>query len=94
MSDVDSPLFCDRCSKELIPGTGDFYLVRIEPLADPFPPIFDDEDLSRDPREEIVRLIEQSRELSDQELLDQVYRRLTIYLCLRCYSEWIERPAG
>jgi hypothetical protein len=94
MSNDDTPLFCDRCAKQLVPGKGDFYVVRIEAVADPSPPVFDDEDLEKDPREEIDRLIEQSRELTEQELLDQVFRRVTIYLCLRCYREWIEHPAG
>ena len=94
MSNHDLPLFCDRCAKQLVPGKGDFYVVRIEAMADPSPPVFDEDDLARDPRQEIDRLIEQSRDLSPQELLDQVYRRVMIYLCLRCYHEWIEHPAG
>ena len=94
MSDQDTPLFCDRCSRQLLPGKGDFYVVRIEAVADPSPPVFDEEDLTRDPQQEIDRLIEQTKDLSPQELLDQVYRRVTIYLCLQCYSDWIERPAG
>jgi hypothetical protein len=94
MPNDDTPLFCDRCARQLIPGKGDFYVVRIEAVADPSPPVFDEEDLARDPRQEIDRLIEQSRELSQQELMDQVYRRLTIYLCFACYSKWIEHPVG
>ena len=34
------------------------------------------------------------RDLSEQELIDQVYRRLTIHLCEPCYRQWIENPAG
>ena len=34
------------------------------------------------------------RDLSEQDLLDQVYRRVTVYLCLRCYNVWIENPTG
>ena len=94
MSDDHTPLFCDRCSQELVPGKGDFYVVKIEAEADPSPPLFDEEDLDKDPRREIERLIEESRDLSQQELLDQVYRRVMVYLCLRCYNEWIENPVG
>jgi hypothetical protein len=85
----DEPLTCRRCRAELIPGRGDFYVVRIEALADPTPPTFTDEDLLRDPRAEIARLIEAMRDLSEQEALDQVYRLMTVYLCGPCYRQWI-----
>jgi hypothetical protein len=93
-SDVrdDSPLFCARCHADLTPGTGDFYVVRIEALADPSPPRLSEEDLNHDPRAEIERLIEKTRDLSQQELVDQVYRQLTLHLCGPCYRRWIEDP--
>jgi hypothetical protein len=31
-------VFCDRCGTELRPGTGNFYVVKIEAVADPAPP--------------------------------------------------------
>ena len=86
------PLSCDRCGAELKPGEGSFYLVKIEALADPTPPSFSREDLRRDAREEIQRLIAQLHDFSEQELMDQVYRRLTLYLCGPCYRQWIENP--
>ena len=88
------PLFCDRCVRQLYPGDGDFYVVRIEALADPTPPSISVEDLRRDVREEIERLIEQMRDQTEQELMDQVYRRVTLFLCRPCYTQWIEHPAG
>ncbi len=94
MTTDDSPLFCDRCSTQLIPGKGNFYVVNIEAVADPSPPSIDEEDLHKDHRREIEQLVEEMRGLSQQELMDQVYRRVTIFLCLRCYAEWIENPAG
>ena len=33
----EAPLFCDRCSSELVPGKGNFYVVKIEAVADPSP---------------------------------------------------------
>ncbi len=42
-----SQLRCDRCSKEVHPGRGDYYLVRIDAVADPQPPIITEEDLTR-----------------------------------------------
>jgi hypothetical protein len=67
-------------------------VVRIEAFADPSPPEFSDDDLEHDPRLEIERLIDQLREFSEQELLDQVYRRLILHLCGPCYRRWIEDP--
>jgi hypothetical protein len=89
---ASDPLLCVKCGAELTPGRGDFYVVRIEAVADPSPPCFSDDDLKRDPRAEIQRLIEQMQNLSERELLDQVYRRLVVYLCGVCYRPWIEDP--
>jgi len=88
------PLCCHRCGVELTPGRGDFYLVRIEALADPTPPSFSAEDLDRDAKAEIRQLLQQMEDLSAQEAMDQVYRRLVLYLCGPCYRDWIERPTG
>ncbi len=86
------PLCCHRCGTELEPGKGNYFLVSIVAMADPFPPVFSKEDLLRDAKEEIRRLIEQMRDLSEREAMDQVYRRLVIYLCNPCYRQWIENP--
>ena len=89
----DSPLLCYRCGAELSPGRAELYIVRIEAFADPTVTITE-EDLQRDIRAEIKRLVETMSHLSEQEAMDQVYRKLTIYLCNACYREWIENPTG
>jgi hypothetical protein len=94
LPDDDVPLWCDRCQRELHPGKGDFYVVRIEAFADPTPPSFSEEDLQRDLRREIRSLLEELRSYSAQELMEQVYRRVILYLCTSCYREWIEHPVG
>jgi hypothetical protein len=86
------PLLCARCGRELARSRGDFYLVRIEAMADPSPPRFSEDDLKQDPRAEIERLFRQMSGLSEQELIDQVYRWLVLYLCGPCYRQWIEDP--
>ncbi len=93
-SSPSPPLECARCLRALQPGTGDVYLVNILAVADPFPPIFSPEDLRRDPRDEINRLLHELRYLSADEALEQVYRRKTFYLCSACYRAWIEQPTG
>ncbi len=90
----DVPLVCARCAAELTPGEGDFYVVHIEAFADPTPPTITADDLRRDRRAELQRVIEELQKLSAQEAMDQVYRTLTIYLCGACYRKWIEDPAG
>ena len=47
---ANEPLFCDRCGATLQPGSGNFYLVKIEAVCDPTPPAFSEEDLRRNPR--------------------------------------------
>jgi hypothetical protein len=89
-----APTFCDRCSKELTPGRGDFYVVQIEAVADPTGPTFTSEDLEQDASQEIARLLARMEDLSRQEALDQVYRRLVLYLCTPCFRAWIENPTG
>ncbi|KKK48142.1 hypothetical protein LCGC14_3148120, partial [marine sediment metagenome] len=44
--------------------------------------------------EEINNLIEQMKNMTERELMDQVYVRVAIHLCGRCYRQWIENPAG
>jgi hypothetical protein len=88
-------LLCHRCGAVLTGGEGDFYVVRIEAFADPTGPNISAEELAAlDVSKEIDRLIEQMRGMSEQEMMDQVYRRMTIHLCGPCYRQWIENPAG
>jgi hypothetical protein len=90
----DAPLLCTRCLKSLEPGRGEFYAVAIEAIADPTPPSFSAGDLSRDYRAEWRDIVAALRDVSPQEALDQVYRRVVIHLCNACYREWIEDPTG
>jgi hypothetical protein len=89
-----SPLFCDRCSAVLTPGHGSYYVIKVEAVADPTPPAFTEADRARDVGREIDRLIERMRDMTEQELMDQVYRRVVLYLCTPCYRTWIENPTG
>jgi hypothetical protein len=92
MSD-DAPLLCTRCLKTLQAGRGEFYLVKIDAVADPTPPEIDEYDLSRDAAQEWREIVAALHDVSAQEALDQVYRRVIIHLCNACFREWIENPA-
>jgi hypothetical protein len=87
-------VFCARCTAELWPGRGNFYRVTIEAVADPTPPVVTAGDLADDPRPQIERLLAELADLSEQEAMDQVHRRLTLFLCWPCYRRWIENPTG
>jgi hypothetical protein len=87
-------LNCKRCSKEVHPGRGDYYLVRIDAVADPQPPVITLEDLDQDVGAEIERLIRRMKSMSEQQLERQVFRQKAIYLCLPCFNNWIEHPVG
>lgn len=96
--DDDMPLLCHRCGCDLTPGKGNFYVIRIEALADPTPPTFDEDEVARwtarDIDTEINSILDEMKHLTERDMMDQVYRRLTIHLCGRCYRQWIENPAG
>jgi hypothetical protein len=66
----------------------------IEAVADPAPPVGSAELLASDLRRQIEELLAQLQGISEQEAMDQVYRRLTFYLCGPCYRGWIENPTG
>jgi hypothetical protein len=76
-----------------VPGAGNFYRVTVEAVADPaLPPLS-----PGDPdaiRRQIEQLLARMAGRPEQELLDQVYRRLTFHLCGPCYRPWIEKPTG
>jgi hypothetical protein len=85
---------CAHCGRPVHPGRGDHYVVRIEAVADPSPPVFTAEDLAIDFESEFERLIAATRDLSAQQAMDQVHRRVDLLLCLPCYRRWIEDPTG
>jgi hypothetical protein len=88
------PIACHRCGAELTPGAGSFYVVKIEAFADPTPPPLDDERTLAEIRTEMEQLVESMGDLSPQEMMDQVYRRMTLLLCTGCYKVWIDNPTG
>ena len=92
--DPGGAIFCRRCGTELTPGQGDFYVVRLEAFADPFPPVISDEDFEKDHRETMRELTEQMSGLSPREAMDSVHRRMSFFLCAACYRPWIEEPTG
>jgi hypothetical protein len=89
------PLFCDHCARKLTRGEGRFYVVRIDALADPTPPRITEKDQDIDEiRRQISELFEKLKDQSEQEVMDQVFKRLVLYLCNTCYGQWIRNPTN
>ena len=85
-------IICHRCGALMAEGGPLFYVVKIEAFPLPELPPLTLEDLDRDFDEELARIIAEARGMSEQELMDQVYRRLLLHLCPSCYRQWIENP--
>jgi hypothetical protein len=85
-------LHCERFTKVVHPGRGDYYLVRIDAVADPQPPIITQEDLDQDVGAEIERLIGLMKSMSERQLERQVFRQKAIYVCVPCFNRSIENP--
>jgi hypothetical protein len=87
-------LLCARCLQQLHAGTGDFFRVTIEAVADPSAPALDEEASAAEGRRRIEELLAQMKDVSEREAMDQVHRRVVLHLCGPCYRQWIEDPAG
>ena len=94
MSDDTILLLCARCLKTLTPGAGNFFQIEIHAVADPTPPRITESPSLETIRQEIQVQLKHLEDLSPQEALDQIQRRVTIHLCNLCFPDWIERPAG
>ena len=69
---------CLRCGIELRLGSDTCYLIKVEAMADPSPPIISTDDGIR---QEIEGLFAKMKDLSPQEAMDQVYRRPRLLFC-------------
>jgi hypothetical protein len=88
------PVICRKCGALLTPGRGDFYVVEVEAYAENSPMVITEEDLAKDHREEMEKIAEEMAEMSPQEAMDGVHRRMSFFLCRGCYGGWIEDPVG
>ncbi len=92
----DHSRLCDRCLQEVQEGVGEFFEVQIQAVADPTPPVLDalDHQTPYQQLESYQEIVSATEGLSACEAQDQVYRRVTLSLCNRCFSKWIEDPVG
>ncbi len=83
---------CDLCGQELSTTSTVRYEVRIEVKAAYDPLDLSEEDLHKDYRAEIAKVLRQLEGLSAEEAQDQVYRVFGFDLCPRCQRRFIQDP--
>lgn len=83
---------CDGCGKRLLVQEDVRYEVRIEVRAAYDPLEVTAEDIARDHEAEIRRLLEQMKDMGEDEAMDQVYRRFRFDLCPPCQREYLRNP--
>lgn len=85
---------CDRCRKPLLVHEESRYIVRIEVLCAYDPMEITEDDLARDHEAEIRRILMRMEGVTEQEAMDQVYRKFLYDLCPPCQREFLRQPLG
>ncbi len=84
---------CDLCNTSLPPYG--FYIVRIDVFAEPSIPPLSAEDLEEIDLDNTMRkLLKQMKEMSADELQDQVHRRFEYKICVTCKKKFLTNPLG
>ena len=84
---------CELCGRTIPPHQ--HYVVRIDVLADPELPELSAEDVAKlNFDQELRRLVEEMKHMSEEELQDQVHRRFEFTLCPMCQREYLMNPLG
>jgi hypothetical protein len=86
-------LTCDLCKRELRLDSPVRYEVHIEVKA-AHDPLDLDRPVTPDYRAEMARLLRQLGPLSDEEIMDRVYRTFAFDLCSTCQRRYIDNPLG
>lgn len=83
---------CDGCGVDLAKDGSDHFIVKIEAFAAAGKTEFTAEDLQRDHKAELNRLIDKLHAQSPDEIEDQVYRALRFDLCPGCHRRFLDAP--
>lgn len=82
---------CDRCGQPLEKGQLR-YTVKIQVVAAYDELEISGKDLWKDHKQEILQLIEQTRQMSEEELMREVYVELKFDLCRDCQQAYLQQP--
>jgi hypothetical protein len=85
-------LTCDLCGKEFEAAEEVRYEVRIEVRAAYDPLRLGAEDMNKNYRAEIAKVLRQLEGLSTPEAQDQVFRAFDFDLCAACQRRYVENP--
>src|SRR4026208_2021177 len=84
---------CELCARTLPPHP--HYVVSIDVLADPELPELSAEDVAKlNFDQELRRLVEEMKHMSEEELQDQVHRRFEYKICRPCQVKFLANPLG
>jgi ribosomal protein L40E len=84
---------CDICGARIEPHA--HYIVRIDVFADPSVPPISTDDLDEiDAEKTISQLLEEMKNMSADELQDQVHRRFEYRICRSCQAKFLSNPLG
>lgn len=83
---------CDICGQELLAKSEARYEVRIEVKAAYDRLEITEEDLGRDVRGEIARVLRQLEGISEEEAQNEVYRQFQFDLCVACQRRYVKEP--
>jgi hypothetical protein len=70
------------------------YIARIQVLAAADPLEISSEDLQEDHSDEIDRLLKQCAEMTEKELMEDVFVEFRFDLCRKCQKAYIANPLG
>ena len=86
-------ILCDLCNRPVAPQG--HYIVTIDVYADPeMPAVTSDEMEEVDYQQAMKELMEQMKDMSADELQDQVHRRFEFKLCRTCQMRFLANPLG
>ena len=85
---------CDRCGKRLEADDPNRFVVKIEVFAAADHVTITEEDLTRDHRAEIDRLVKQLDDMDPDEVEDLTYRAFRFDLCRACHKIYLANPIG
>jgi len=87
-------LTCDRCGKILLVDEDVRYKVRIEIFAAYDPMEVTRDDLARDNRDEMLRLVRALAGQDPERVQDSVHRSMEFEICPACQREYLVDPLG
>jgi len=93
MMGMGSESNCELCGRAIPPHA--HYVVRIDVFADPSLPELSAEDVAKlNFDQELRKLVEEMKHMSEEELQDQVHRRFEYKICRPCQVKFLANPLG